>query len=118
MQGARWRQYSASSYCLRFGLWPHSRSEAIAKGVNAFLADNFHYYYSNEEDWEWDVIRQRHRTGVNVAYLDGHVEWREDPVLFTDNYEVPGYIPLQVEAGSPGRLQDTRMWQMWASFDQ
>ena len=119
MQGVRWAQYSASSYCLRFGLWPHSRSEAIKRGINAFLADNFHYHMPNEEDWDWDVIRQRHRTGINVAYLDGHTEWRDDPILFTDNYEVhSGYRPLQNEAGNPGRLDHTKMWQMWESFDK
>ena len=110
------RRYSSASYCLRIGLYPRSKDEALRDGINAFLADNFHYHYPDEEDWEFDVIRQRHGTGVNVAYLDGHIEYRTDRIMFTENYPKCKYRWVGEESGA-GDITQTRMWRMWLSFD-
>lgn len=110
------RRYSSASYSLRFGLYPRSKTWLVNEGINAFLADNFHFHYVDEEDWDQDVIKQRHGSGVNVAYLDGSVQWRQDPIIFTDNYPAPTYRPLGNESG--GDLKRTKMWKMWTSFDQ
>jgi prepilin-type processing-associated H-X9-DG protein len=109
-------RYSSGTYCLRIGLYPRSKDEALRDGINAFMADNFHYHYPDKEDWEYDVIRQRHGTGVNVAYLDGHLEYRTDEIMFTENYPKTKYRPLSEESGS-GNITQTRMWRMWMSFD-
>lgn len=105
---------SYSSYCLRPGLYPKSETEVAKLGIKAFLADNFHFHYTDEKDWEYDVIRQRHGTGVNVAYLDGTVTWREDPILFTGNYDRPTTRTLSQEGG----MTDGKIWKIWSSFDK
>lgn len=109
-------RYSSASYCLRFGLYPHSQKWLMDNNVNAFLADNFHFHYTDPDDAEYDLIRQRHVTGVNVAYLDGSVEYREDPILFSGNYDgSASWTPLSADGGV---MKNTKMWKMWASFDQ
>lgn len=105
-----------SSYCLRFGLYPRSRQWLMNHGVNAFLADNFHYHYPDDVDAEFDCFGQRHVTGVNVAYIDGSVEFRNDSILFTDNYDRSTYRPLSSDGG--GDITKSKMWAMWSSFDK
>ena len=109
------RRYTRASYCLRPGLYPRSRQWLMDHDINAFIADNFQYHYPDLNDAPYDVIRQRHVTGVNVAYLDGSVEFREDPILFTGNYD-GAYQSLGME--SSGDITATKMWAMWESFDR
>lgn len=110
------RRYTSASYSLRFGLYPRSRQWLMDQGVNAFIADNFHYHYPDEEDAEFDIFGQRHVKGVNVAYIDGSVEFRSDSILFTDNYDRSKYRPLSSDGGRD--ITKSKMWAMWSSFDK
>lgn len=105
------RRYSESSYSLRMGLYPKTSGEAIAEGMNAFLADNFHFYLPDDPDH--CVIQQRHETGVCVAYLDGHTEYRTDSILQTRNRGKHGEYKL-----GTSNPNDSYMGHIWVSFDQ
>lgn len=61
------------------------RTLSDVKGTIAFAADVFHLP---------DVVRSAHRTGVNVAYMDGHVDWVRDRGLLTDNELAKPFDPM------------------------
>jgi len=94
---------SISTYCLRPGLYPWTQSELVRRGCHALMADNLHFA---------GAVLQRHVSGVNVAYFDGHIEWREDEIL-TENMFSNFYVPL----GHSGQIEDAETWQIWASLD-
>jgi prepilin-type N-terminal cleavage/methylation domain-containing protein/prepilin-type processing-associated H-X9-DG protein len=103
---------SSAAYCLRQGLFPSAASYLEEKGVTAIIADNFHFHYADEAKADKDVIYQRHVSGVNVYYIDGHVEFRQDDILFTGNFTGPAAVST---GGAP---TGTKMWAMWSSFDK
>jgi prepilin-type processing-associated H-X9-DG protein len=79
-------------------------------GIKAVMADIFYYP---------GAILQRHGTGVNVIYLDGSVEFREDKALWDQTYgdvNNPYQVPSNQDfTGDPAT---TKMGKIWASFDQ
>ena len=111
------RRYTNASYQIRIGLYPKSMQRLMDDGIRAIMADNFHYHYPDPIDADYDIFRQRHITGVMVAYLDGSVQFREDPILFTGNYDRSTYRKVEDEVGGAGPLEPTKMWKMWASLD-
>jgi prepilin-type N-terminal cleavage/methylation domain-containing protein len=112
----RERGYSSAAYQIRMGLFPRSRQWLMDEGITAFMADNHQYHYTDDAAAEFDVIRQRHVTGVNVAYIDGGVQYREDDIMFTDNYDRPRYRPLNEEHAND--VKQTKAWAIWKSFDR
>jgi prepilin-type N-terminal cleavage/methylation domain-containing protein/prepilin-type processing-associated H-X9-DG protein len=63
-----------SSYGRRYHLTGKTLSQL--RGTPAILADNIHLP---------KVVESAHKTGVNVAYLDGHAQWVPDRGILTDN---------------------------------
>lgn len=94
---------SYSSYALRPGLHPYGLSEVTRRGVRAFIADSFHYP---------EVVLRRHVSGVNVAYLDGHVSYCNPPILIDNEYVIGAYYPL-----GNRRLEDTSYGRIWQALD-
>ena len=72
-----------STYSIRPYMYPWTSSQLSARGVRAILADNI----STPE-----MVIERHGNGVNVAYMDGSVEWRNDQILW-ENDMTGNYIP-------------------------
>jgi prepilin-type N-terminal cleavage/methylation domain-containing protein/prepilin-type processing-associated H-X9-DG protein len=97
------QRWSWSSYCLRPKLWPFSSGEVQAQGVRAFMADNLHYPA---------VVLRRHVTGVNVAYLDGHVDYRDDEILI-DNDITSGHISI-----GGRKIEQMTLYKIWQAFDE
>jgi len=96
---------SYASYSLRPGLYPYTPATVATRGFSALAADNFH---------SPDVVLQRHVSGVNVAYLDGSVAFREPHILIDNAYVTGGYYGL----GSGQRLEDTEYCRMWQALEQ
>lgn len=63
-----------AGYARRYHL--SGRSFSQIKRTSAFLADIFHYP---------KVIRSAHKTGVNVAYSDGHIGWVKNKILIDND---------------------------------
>jgi len=100
---AETKSRSIATYCLRPGLYPWTPSAMMGRGCRALMADNLHFA---------GAVLQRHVSGVNVAYIDGHVEWRDDEIL-TENMYSNFYVPL----GGSGRIEDAETWTIWTTLD-
>jgi len=96
---------SYASYSLRPGLYPYTLPAIMERGFSALAADNFHYP---------DVVLRRHVSGVNVAYLDGSVMFREPHILIDNAYLTGGYYPL----GDGNRLEDTEYCRIWQALEE
>jgi len=72
-----------STYNIRPYMYPWTPAQLSARGVRAILADNL----STPQ-----MVIERHGNGVNVAYMDGAVEWRTDRILW-ENDMTPNYVP-------------------------
>jgi len=96
---------SYASYSLRPGLYPYTLPEVTRRGISALAADNFHYP---------DVVLRRHVSGVNVAYLDGSVLYRDPHILIDNAYITGGYYPL----GDGNRLEDTEYCRIWHALEK
>ncbi len=85
-----------STYNIRPYMYPWTSSQLSARGVRAILADNL----STPQ-----MVFERHGDGVNVAYMDGAVEWRTEQLLW-ENDMTPNYVP-----------HNPTMTELWKALD-
>jgi len=76
--------HTRASYSIRPYLYPWSPSQvALNQGAKALMADNFPVP---------ECVLERHRDAVNVAYLDGSVQYVTESMLW-DNDMSWGFVP-------------------------
>ncbi|MHC5111959.1 MAG: type II secretion system protein [Planctomycetota bacterium] len=90
-------QDTRSAYARRYHLTGKSFSDL--KSTRAILADIFHFP---------DVVKSAHKTGVNVAYSDGHGAWVEAVDTLTGN-----------DLAHPfNRLDNSVVREIWKKLDR